>query len=226
VVRANHVFAAGYSVVAAAGELTGYGRLRAGALTGARGTLLVVGPGPGHDLAHLPPAVGAVVAVEPDAAMRRRLLARVRSRAGRVPGATRVPVGLLAGTAESLPLPDACVDSALVALVLCSVTDPDLAAAELHRVLRPGGTLHVLEHVLAPAGSRSARWQRRIDPSWSRMAAGCRLVRDTRQVLARAGFDVRALRDIRVRPAPFPVAHQLAGTARRLPGPAGTVRRS
>jgi ubiquinone/menaquinone biosynthesis C-methylase UbiE len=207
----HRVFAAGYSVVAAAGEATGYGRLRTRALADARGTVLVVGLGPGHDLLHLPPGVTRVVAIEPDAAMRRRAARRIRR--------ARVPVDLLGATAERLPLPDASVDSALAALVLCTVVDPVAAAAELHRVIRPGGGLHVLEHVAAPSGTRSRRWQQRLDPAWARMAAGCRLTRDTRQVLAAAGFEVGPLRDVVVRTAPPPVAYQLVGTALRLGAP-------
>jgi SAM-dependent methyltransferase len=205
-VTGGRVFAVTYGVVAAAGELTGYGRRRSEVLQGARGRLLIVGVGPGHDLRHLPPAVTEVVAVEPSAAMRRR--------AARRAAAASVPVRLIGGTAEALPLPDASVDSALVALVLCSVDDPMRSAAELHRVLRPGGTLHVLEHVYASPGSRLRHWQDRLDPVWSRLAGGCHVTRDTRSVLQAADFDTTALIDTTVRPAPPMVGPHLIGTAR------------
>lgn len=205
------MYAAVYAGVAALGERTGYGRHRAEALAGATGRLLVVGIGPGRDLEHLPAGVTGVLAVEPDPTMR----ALARRRAAACP----VPTLVVGGVAEALPLPAGSVDAALVALVLCSVTDPARAAAELRRVLRPGGTLHVLEHVRAGPGSRLGRWQDRLDPLWSRVAAGCHVTRDTRRVLAEAGFDVAALRDVRVR-APLPVAPHLVG-ATRLSAPAG-----
>jgi ubiquinone/menaquinone biosynthesis C-methylase UbiE len=205
--NAHPVFAVVFTAVAAAGERTGYGRRRAEALAGARGRLLIVGLGPGHDLAHLPTGVTEVVAIEPEPTMRAVAVRRI----ARAP----VPTWLVAGVAEALPLPDASVDAALVALVLCSVLDPAAAAAELRRVLRPGGTLHVLEHVHASPGSRLRTWQDRLDPQWSRMAAGCHVTRDTRQVLADAGFDTTALRDITVRLSPPPVMPHLVGTARQ-----------
>jgi ubiquinone/menaquinone biosynthesis C-methylase UbiE len=200
------IFAFVFAGVAAIGERTGYGRRRAEALVGARGRLLIVGLGPGHDLAHLPPGVTEVVAIEPEPSMRAYCARRVHQ--------TPVPTRLVGAVAEALPLPDACVDSALVTLVLCSVPDSAGAAAELRRVLRPGGTLHVLEHVHAAPGSRLRPWQDRLDPLWTRLAAGCHLTRDTRQVLVDGGFDTTQLRDITVRLAPPPVTPHLVGTAR------------
>lgn len=49
--------------------------------------------------------------------------------------------------AEALPFDDSTFDAAIAALVFCSVTSPALAFAELHRVLRPGGAIALLEHV-------------------------------------------------------------------------------
>ncbi len=206
--RAHPIFALVFAGVAAIGERSGYGRRRAEALAGARGRLLIVGLGPGHDLAHLPRGVTDVVAIEPEPSMRAHSARRVRR--------TPVPTRLVGAVAEALPLPDASVDSALAALVLCSVPDPAGAAAELRRVLRPGGTLHVLEHVHASPGSRLRLWQDRLDPLWSRLAAGCHLTRDTRHVLVDGGFDTAQLRDITVRLAPPLVAPHLVGAARPL----------
>jgi ubiquinone/menaquinone biosynthesis C-methylase UbiE len=205
--EAHPIFAVVFAGVAAMGERTGYGRRRADALSGARGRLLIVGLGPGHDLAHLPAGVTEVVAIEPEPSMRGFALRRVRR--------TPIPTWLVGAVAEALPLPDASVDAALVALVLCSVPDPAGAVAELRRVLRPGGTLHVLEHVHASPGSLLRPWQDRLDPLWSRLAAGCHLNRDTRQTLVAAGFDTTELRDTTVRFAPTLVAPHLVGTARR-----------
>ncbi len=75
-----------------------------------------------------------VVAVEPTEGMRREF--------GRV--LPDVPV--LDGTAEDVPLPDASVDAVLVAQAWHWV-DPAVAAPEVGRVLRPGGTLGLLWNV-------------------------------------------------------------------------------
>ena len=56
-----------------------YRRYRREAMSNATGRLLMVGVGPGTDLMFLPPAVTSVVAVEPEAAMRRMASALARS---------------------------------------------------------------------------------------------------------------------------------------------------
>ena len=86
----------------------------------AAGTGLLTAPiaAAGHD----------VVAVEPAAGMRAELTARL-------PG-----VAALEGTAESLPLPDADVD-VITAGQAAHWFDPEPAAAEFRRVLRPGGAV-------------------------------------------------------------------------------------
>ncbi len=184
--RHDHpVFAALYNPLVAAGERTTLGRWRSEALSPASGRLLIVGLGPGYDLAHLPPAVSEVVAVEPAASMR-------RIAAHRHPGR---PVHLIAGVGEYLPLPDASVDSALCALVLCSVDDPVAVLREIRRVLRPGGVLCVLEHVRAAEGTRFGRVQDAAAPAWARIAGGCLPNRRTRQAFEAAGFDTSGLAD-------------------------------
>lgn len=203
---AHPFYAVVYTGVAALGEHTGYGRRRAEALAGAHGRLLIVGLGPGRDLAHLPTGVTDVVAVEPEPSMRAYSAPRVRR--------TPVPVWLVGGVAEALPLPADSVDAILVSLVMCSVPDPARAAGEFRRVLRRGGTLHVLEHVHASPGSRLRLWQDRLDPMWSRLAAGCHVTRDTRRVLLDAGFDTSQLLDTTVRLAPALVSPHVIGTAR------------
>jgi ubiquinone/menaquinone biosynthesis C-methylase UbiE len=179
------VFARLYNWLTWAGELTTVGRWRTEALQTAKGRLLIVGLGPGHDLAHLPPAVTEVVAVEPAGAMR-RISTRRRK---------RVPVMLIAGVGEHLPLPDASVDSVLLALVLCSVEDPPAVLGEVARVLRPGGDVCVLEHVRARDGSALGKLQDRLAHPWARIAGGCEPHRRTRLAFEAAGYDTSRLAD-------------------------------
>jgi ubiquinone/menaquinone biosynthesis C-methylase UbiE len=54
---------------------------------------------------------------------------------------------LVQSCAETLPFADNSFDGALATLVLCSVQSPELVFAELRRVVRPGGTISLLEHV-------------------------------------------------------------------------------
>jgi ubiquinone/menaquinone biosynthesis C-methylase UbiE len=204
-VTSHPVFTRVYAVVAAAGEHAAVGRWRTEALWGARGRLLVVGCGPGHDFAHLPETVTDVVAVEPEPTMR----AMARRRAQRV----SVPVHIVGATAEDLPLHENSVDAVHMAYVLCSVTDPVTALAEAHRVLRSNGTLHLMEHVRGPDGAALTRVQDRLVPLWQRCAGGCRLDRRSRSLLEAAGFDTAQVRGERLAVLP-PIAPHLVGVAR------------
>lgn len=68
-----------------------------------------------------------------------------------------------AGSAEHVPLPDASCDAALLFFVWHHVAGRAAAAAELHRVVKPGGTLFV-------AGNFTDRmpdiWWFRVMPEW------------------------------------------------------------
>ena len=116
-----------------------YRRYRREAMSNATGRLLMVGVGPGTDLMLLPPAVTSVVAVEPEAAMRRMASALARRHG--------IAVDVVDGIGESIPFPDNSFNSVHVGLVLCSVDDVAATLGEIRRVLAPGGRLGVLEHV-------------------------------------------------------------------------------
>jgi ubiquinone/menaquinone biosynthesis C-methylase UbiE len=56
-------------------------------------------------------------------------------------------IDLREGDAQALPFPDASFDTVVCTLGLCGFPDERVAIAEMHRVLRPGGTLLLLDHV-------------------------------------------------------------------------------
>lgn len=210
---ADHpVFTRAYGVISALGERTGLGDLRRRVLAEARGSLLIVGLGPGHDLDHLPSGVTSVIALEPSESM--RAAARSRSAAMTQRG---VDVKVIDALAEAIPLPDASVDAVLIAYVMCSVEDPAAALAEIRRVLRPDGTLHVLEHVRARPASWLRGIQRVVGPVWPRLAGGCHVDRDTGAALHEAGFDMSEITRTHLMALP-PVAPTLVGVARPAPG--------
>jgi ubiquinone/menaquinone biosynthesis C-methylase UbiE len=179
-----------YRGVSALGEQGQLGPARTEVLAGAHGRLLVVGSGPGHDLDHLPPAVTSVVAIEPSPSMRAASLPRIE--AARARG---LEVELVDAVGEHLPLPDDSVDSVLFAYVLCSVESMEQVLAETRRVLRPDGTVCVLEHVRAEPGTWTDRVQRAVSVGglWPWLMGGCQCRRDTRAALAQAGFHVESL---------------------------------
>jgi len=54
---------------------------------------------------------------------------------------------LVLGDAEHLPFEEASFDTAVCELGLCSIPRPAVAIAEMMRVLKPGGTLLLLDHI-------------------------------------------------------------------------------
>ena len=156
-------------------------RQRQRVCSGLSGRLVEIGFGSGLNVPHYPAAVTEAVAVEPSDLAWRLAADRV--------AASPVPVVRVGLDAQGLPLDDGSMDSALSTWTLCTVPDAAAALAELHRVLRPGGTFHVLEHGLAPdEGVR--RWQRRFEPAQKRLAGGCHLTRVPVEMLRAAGFEV------------------------------------
>jgi ubiquinone/menaquinone biosynthesis C-methylase UbiE len=76
--------------------------------------------------------------------------------------------------AEDLPFPEACFDTVVATLVLCSVANPSKALAEIRRVLRPDGRLLFLEHVRSTDPKLAAR-QDRWHGLWLLFGDGCHL---------------------------------------------------
>jgi len=101
-----------------------------------------------------------------------------------------VPVTVELAPAEALPYAEDSFDHAVSSLVLCSVTDQHGVLCELRRVLKPGGTLHLVEHV-RPRTALLAELFRRVTPWWRRIACNCHLDRPTIAVLTESGWDVR-----------------------------------
>ena len=119
------------------------------------------------------------------------------------------------GTAAELGLGPGSADAVVVSGVLCSVPDQGVALAEFRRVLRPGGELRFYEHVRSRRGG-FARWQRVVDPIWSRLMGGCRTHRDTVAAIEAAGFRVERCRGFGFPPGArlYPVMPRVLGVAR------------
>jgi len=149
-------------------------------LAGIEGTALEIGAGTGANLRHYPDAVTRLALTEPDRHMFAKLTKRTAlDRAGRVE--------LFPAPADALPFEDESFDVVVCTLVLCSVPNQDRALAEIHRVLRPGGSFVFLEHVAAHDRSRFA-WQRRVEPFWKRISGNCHLTRDTGEAIRASGL--------------------------------------
>ena len=182
-----------YDFMARRAETGGLGELRSTLLRDLEGDILEIGAGTGASLPHYEQA-SRVVALEPDPSMAKRLPEKV--------AAARVPVEVVAGSAEAVPYPDESFDVVVSTFMLCSVEDPTAVLAEARRVLRPEGKLVVLEHVRGEG--RTARWQERLTPLHRRIAGNCHLNRDTRATVVAARFDAT-----RVESTTLPGTHAL-----------------
>jgi ubiquinone/menaquinone biosynthesis C-methylase UbiE len=178
-------------------------------LAGLRGTVVEVGAGSGLNFSHYPPTVTEVIAVEPEPTL--------RTAAARAAARAAIPIRVIAGVAEALPLEDGSMDAAVASLVLCSVPDQRQALGEIDRVLRPGGELRFYEHVIPTSQPKRALLQF-ADRSglWPLIAGGCHPARDTVAAIEHAGFEIQSSRRImfsasRLEPA-IPV---VIGTARK-----------
>lgn len=178
--------------------------LRERACAGLHGQVVEIGFGTGHNVPFYPDTVERVAAVEPSQLSWK--LARNRVSASPVPVE---PSGL---DGQSLPFPDESFDTALSTWTLCTIPDPVLALTEVRRVLRPGGTLHFIEHGLAP-DENVQRWQRRLEPLNKRMFGGCHLSRPILELLQTAGFTVKEVDVFYEKGAPKPMGADSLGVA-------------
>jgi ubiquinone/menaquinone biosynthesis C-methylase UbiE len=180
-----------------------FAAIRSRVCAGLDGQVLEVGFGSGLNVLHYPSAVARVRAVDP-ATVGRKLAAR------RV-AASPVPVDYIGLDGQSLPAEPDSVDHVLVTWTLCTIPDVRLALSEIYRVLRPGGSLHFVEHGLSP-DPRVARWQHRLTPVQRRLAGGCHLNRPIGQLVADSGFRLARLENYHAQ-GPKPYGYMFEGVA-------------
>jgi ubiquinone/menaquinone biosynthesis C-methylase UbiE len=167
------------------------------------GEVLEVGFGSGLNVPYYPETVIRVQAVDPATVGRKLAAKRVE--------ASSVPVEYVGLDGEALPLDDASVDHVLTTWTLCTIPDVEQALHEMRRVLRPGGTLHFLEHGRSP-DEKVARRQDRWTPLQRRIAGGCHLNRPIDDLVAGAGFEITGLDNYSVK-GPKAFSYMYEGTA-------------
>jgi SAM-dependent methyltransferase len=167
-----------------AGGMKSVAPLRRRVCEGLSGDVVEIGFGSGLNIPFYPAAVTSVAAIEP--ADRGWKLADKRLMA------TSIPVERAGLDGQSLPFADDSYDAVLSTWTLCTIPDASAALREMRRVLKPGGSLHFIEHGLAP-DEKVRRWQHRCEPMQKRLFGGCHLTRPIVDLLTDAGFTISEL---------------------------------
>jgi ubiquinone/menaquinone biosynthesis C-methylase UbiE len=151
---------------------------------GLAGDVVEIGFGSGLNVPFYPAAVSQVTAIEPAGVGWKLADKRLRE--------TSIPVQRVGLDAAALPFPDDHFDAVLSTWTMCTIADIAEALREVRRVLKPGGTLHFVEHGLAP-DEPVRRWQHRLEPVQKRLFGGCHLTRPIVKLLSDAGFSIEEL---------------------------------
>jgi ubiquinone/menaquinone biosynthesis C-methylase UbiE len=157
-------------------------------LAGLSGRVIEIGAGNGLNFAHYPGTVAEVVAIEPESHLRQLALESALR--------AQVPVDVVPGAAEALPVKSEAFDAVVLSLVLCSVRDVGRALGEVRRVLRPGGEVRFFEHGRG-GGPVMTLTQQALDRTlWPALSGGCHLSREPVAALREAGFRLGPLRQV------------------------------
>jgi ubiquinone/menaquinone biosynthesis C-methylase UbiE len=178
--------------------------IRARVCEGLQGAVVEVGFGTALNTPYYPSAVSKVVAIEPSRVCMRIAAPRIAQ--------TSVPIEYGGLTGEQLDLPSAVFDAVLSTWTLCTIPNLEAALAEMRRVLKPGGSLHFVEHGHAP-DDKIARWQERLEPTNKRLAGGCHLTRHISKDIERAGFVIETIDTYYLKGEPKPVGYTYEGRA-------------
>lgn len=163
--------------------------LRRELLLGVSGEVLEIGFVTGINLAFYQ-NIDTVYALEPNAAVFQLAQERI--------DAAPFLVEHIAASAEQLPFADEQLQHVVSTWTLCSIADLAQSLREIYRVLQPGGTLHVVEHVLNRQSLNIQRLQHLLTPIQKKVADGCHLNRDIEVALLETGFELGEVRYIDV----------------------------
>ncbi len=177
--------------------------LRGRYVSRAAGDVLEIGIGSGLNLEHYSEGVTSITGLDPAAELTVMAERRARKLAA--------PVDVLQVSGEEIPADDGRYDSLVCTWTLCTIPNVYRAVTEMHRVLKPGGSLYFVEHGKAP-DEAVQRWQRRIEPVWKIIGGGCHLTRKADDLLQEAGFTIGEL-DSGYEPGPRWAAFMTHGVA-------------
>jgi ubiquinone/menaquinone biosynthesis C-methylase UbiE len=116
--------------------------------------------------------------------------------------------------AEAIPLPNDSIDTVVITYTLCTIPDIQLSNKEIKRVLKPNGKLLFCEHGLAP-DINVAKWQKRINPIWNKIAGGCNLNRDIPKLIRSSGLKISNMEEMYLPSTPKFAGYNYWGVAKK-----------
>ena len=146
-----------------------------------KGKILEVGIGTGANLPFYPKEIKRITTVEPSESMRPRAQKRARK--------NNITIDWYQGKGESLKFSDDSFDTVVSSGLLCSVADADRVLNELHRVLKPGGKFHFLEHGISK-NKKIRKLQIRFNRVNNAIACGCNLTRNIENHISHSPFEI------------------------------------
>jgi ubiquinone/menaquinone biosynthesis C-methylase UbiE len=157
---------------------------RSRVVSSATGRVLEVGIGSGLNLPFYGNTVAEIIGLEPSP--------KLLDMAAAAPRKSQIPLRLIEGTAEAIPIEEKSVDAVVTTWTMCSIPEIQSALHEMRRVLRPDGHLLFVEHGRAPEpGVRW--WQDHLPPAWKLLSGGCHLNRAIEELIESAGFRIERL---------------------------------
>lgn len=144
-----------------------------------RGEVLEIGFGTGLNLPFYQ-AVDQLYALEPNPDVYRLAQKRIFD--------TPFHIQHIQASAEKLPFADHSIENIVSTWTMCSIADLAQALHEIHRVLKPEGNLHLIEHVQYHDNSTLKKLQDILTPIQKVLADGCHLNRNIELELLNTGF--------------------------------------
>jgi ubiquinone/menaquinone biosynthesis C-methylase UbiE len=103
---------------------------------------------------------------------------------------SQISIDYVLGNVEKLPFPDETFDSVVSTLIYCSVDNPEKALSEVYRVLKPGGKMYFIEHVL-PEEKHCRHLVNSFNDTW-KCIGKCNVNRETYNTIKKAKFRVES----------------------------------
>ena len=127
----------------------------------------------------------------------------------------QIEIEFLKCGAEKIPLSDNSIDTVLITYTMCTIPDVSLSNSEIMRVLKDNGKLLFCEHGLAP-DANIAKWQKRINPFWGKIAGGCNLDRNIPKLITSSGFKISNMEEMYLPSTPKFAGYNYWGVAEKI----------